>query len=71
MTDVVVDGNDVSGFVDFNADIVDKLKRLNEVGLCSASFSIYKDDTRKLDLTVNNEITDKLLQVCVIELRSN
>ena len=64
MTDVVVDGNDVSGFVDFNADIVDKLKRLNEVELCSASFSIYKDDTRKVDLTVNNEITDKHYNAC-------
>lgn len=64
MTDVVVDGNDVSGFVDFNANIVDKLKQLNEVGLCSASFDIYKDDTRKLDLTVNDEITNKHYSAC-------
>ena len=64
MTDVVVDGNDVSGFVDFNADLVEKLKQLNEVGLCSASFDIYKDNIRKLDLTVNDEITDRHYSVC-------
>lgn len=64
MTNVVVDGNDVSGFVDFNADIVDKLKQLNEVELCSASFNIYKDDTRKLGLTVNDEITNKHYNAC-------
>ncbi|WP_409930833.1 hypothetical protein [Vibrio owensii] len=64
MTEEVVVGNDVSGFVDFSADLVDKLKKLNEAELCSASFDIYKDDSRKLDLTVNSAITEKHYDAC-------
>ncbi|HHX8443009.1 TPA: hypothetical protein ACVO0G_004436 [Vibrio diabolicus] len=62
--DEVVDGNDVSGFVDFNANIVEKLKQLNEAELCSASIVLYKDDIRKLDLTVNDVITEKHYSAC-------
>ncbi len=64
MTEVDIDGNDVSGFVDFNAEIVEKLKQLNEAGLCSASFAVYKDNVRKTDLTVDNDITDKFYNAC-------
>ncbi|HHI5036455.1 TPA: hypothetical protein ACVU5K_002367 [Vibrio parahaemolyticus] len=64
ITDEVVDGNDVSGFVDFNANIVEKLKQLNEAELCSASIVLYKDDIRKLDLTVNDVITEKHYSAC-------
>ena len=64
MTDVVVDHSDVSGFVDFNSDLLEKLKYLNEAELCSASIVLYKDDTRKLDLTVNDVITDKHYNAC-------
>lgn len=64
MTDVVVDRSDVSGFVDFNSELVEKLKQLNEAELCSASIVLYKDDTRKLDLTVNDVITDKHYNAC-------
>ncbi|MCA2016120.1 hypothetical protein LDJ79_08360 [Vibrio tritonius] len=64
MTNVTIDGNDVSGLVNFNAELVDKLKRLNEAMLCSASFTVYKDDTRKTDLTVNSEISDKHYEMC-------
>ncbi|HIF6163766.1 TPA: hypothetical protein ACX3IN_004807 [Vibrio parahaemolyticus] len=64
MTDVGIDGNDVSGFVDFNVDLVEKLKQLSEAGLCSASFVLYKDDTRKIALTVNDEITENHYSRC-------
>ncbi|CAK2372648.1 conserved hypothetical protein [Vibrio crassostreae] len=64
MTDVVVDRSDVSGFVDFNVDLVEKLKNLNKAELCSASLVLFKDDTRKLDLTVNDEITARHYKAC-------
>lgn len=64
MTDEVVDHNDVYGFVDFNEDLVEKLRQLSAVQLCSASIVLFKDDTRKLDLTVNDEITDKHYEAC-------
>ncbi|RUR43263.1 hypothetical protein [Vreelandella populi] len=59
MTDVTVEGNDVSGFVNFDAVMVNKLKRLNKEGLCSAAFDVLKGQGKKLSLTVDSVITDK------------
>ncbi|MEZ8346396.1 hypothetical protein AB4456_03550 [Vibrio splendidus] len=54
MTNVTVDGNEVHGFVEFNEEVVDKLKELNSESLCTAAFKLYKDDQDELEITVHD-----------------
>lgn len=59
MEDITVEGNSVSGFVDFNQSMLHQLKRLNNEGLCSATFEAYKDSTFKNRLTVSDSINER------------
>ncbi|PMM04650.1 hypothetical protein BCT62_21155 [Vibrio splendidus] len=64
MTDIIDDGKDVHGFVEFNEKIVGQLNSLNAEGLCSAAFKLYKDDTLKLDTTIDSTFSDKHYKAC-------
>ncbi|MCF2152983.1 hypothetical protein [Photobacterium carnosum] len=64
MTEITVEGAFVCGFINFNENMINKLKLLAEAELCSAAFKIYKDSVCKTELTVNDEITPKHYSIC-------
>ncbi|WP_145959513.1 hypothetical protein [Vibrio penaeicida] len=59
MTEVTVDHNEVHGFVEFNEDVVTKLKELNSEGLCSAAFKLYQDGQHELSITIHDDFEKK------------
>ncbi|MFT6347545.1 MAG: hypothetical protein ACJAYB_000533 [Psychromonas sp.] len=59
MTDVVISGNDVSGMVEFNKELISNLRKLEAVELSSATFDVYNGGVYADALTVSDDLKPK------------